>query len=102
MDSRLLSHQSSAGAAMLSALEMSLLNLRKYWPRGWPGLGLVFERCVQQLGYALQPDDPRQLAVAQCAQAVAQWLEQEGDACNGRDANPSTTTACTWPIPWCA
>lgn len=78
MDSRLLSHQSSAGAAMLSALEMSLLNLRKYWPRGWPGLGLVFERCVQQLGYPLQPDDPRQLAVAQCAQAVAQWLEQEG------------------------
>ena len=88
MDSRLLAHDNPPGAAMLGALEVSLLNLREYWPRGWPGLPLVFARCAQQLGYTMQPLDPRQLAVARCAQEVAQWLERDGVNLQRRGKEP--------------
>ena len=88
MDSRLMSDDTPPGAAMLGALEVSLLNLRTYWPQGWPGLGLVFERCVQQLGYPAQPRDPHQQAVARCAQAVARWLEREGTRRHRRGLEP--------------
>ena len=78
MDSRDLISQSHQGANLLGTLEVSLLNLREYWPLGWPGLPLVFERCLAQLGFSLRPPGVRLQAVANCAIEVAQWLEQEG------------------------
>lgn len=78
MDSRYLSDDNPEGQASLGFLEVTLLNLREFWPAQWPGLPLVFERCLSQLGYSLVPNDPRLLAVAQTAQEVAQWLEREG------------------------
>jgi hypothetical protein len=88
MDSRMISDDTPAGAAMLGALEVSLLNLREFWPSGWPGLGLVFERCALQLGYSMQPRDPRQLAVARCGQAVAHLLELEGERLHRQGREP--------------
>jgi hypothetical protein len=78
MDSRYLSRVNPQGQALLGALEVSLINLREKWPQGWPGLALVFERCVQQLGLSATRRSPRLLAVARCAQEVAAVLEQHG------------------------
>lgn len=73
---------------LLGSLELTLLNLRKKWPRGWPGLSLVFERCLQQLGYSLGPSGMRLQSVANCAAEVAQWLEQEGRRMHRRRCEP--------------
>lgn len=89
MDARLLSDDAPQGQALLGVLEVSLLNLRERWPRGWPGLPLVFERCVVQLGHSITPRDSRLLAVAQCAQDVALWLEREGIKAHRRGQEPN-------------
>ena len=66
------------GSSLLGMLEVSLLNLRTCWPHGWPGLPLVFERCLEQLGFNLQPHATGLQAVTRCALEVAEWLEREG------------------------
>ena len=78
MDSRYLSDIHPLGQDLLGRLEISLLNLREFWPQGWPGLPLVFERCMSQLGYSMQPREPRLLAMARCALEVGEWLERDG------------------------
>ncbi len=88
MDSRLYAQDNPQGPAVLGMLEVSLLNLRECWPRGWPGLPLVFECCVSQLGYTMQPSDGRQAAVANCALEVAQWIEREGRQHQRRGQEP--------------
>ena len=76
------------GATLMGVLEVTLLNLRERWPRGWPGLPLIFQRCVTQLGHPLKPPTPRLQSVASCALEVAQWLEQEGRRTQRRGREP--------------
>jgi hypothetical protein len=78
MDSHDFSDSPHQGSALMGTLEVSLLNLREHWPRHWPGLPLVFERCIAQLGGSMTPASPRLRAVADCAVEVAHWLEREG------------------------
>jgi hypothetical protein len=78
MDSQCLSDDNLRGQALLGELEVSLLNLRERWPQRWPGLHLVFQRCLSQLQLSPTPASSRLQAVAACAQAVGAWLERDG------------------------
>ena len=84
----MISQDRPPGAALLGTLEVTLLNLRKHWPQGWPGLQLVWERCLAQLGYSLPPHDSRLRAIANCAVEVAQWLEREGKRLQEQGVEP--------------
>lgn len=88
MDSGYLLDDHPQGQALLGTLEVSLLNLRERWPEAWPGLPLIFERCMAQLGYDMQPHDPRLRAVASCAHETASWLEREGARAHRRGLEP--------------
>ncbi len=69
------------GRALIGKLELSLLNLREYWPHGWPGLLLVYQRCMQQLGHSARHSlPPRLQAIDACAHEVAEWLERDGSS----------------------
>lgn len=81
--------QDQHAQALMGTLELSLLNLRERWPHGWPGLGLVFERCMQQLGHAdghILP--PRLKAINTCAHALGAWLERDGNRRRRDNAEP--------------
>jgi hypothetical protein len=89
MNSRRLSDDNPQGVALLRMLEVSLINLRDYWPQGWPGLPLIFSRCLAQLDLSPSPREKRLQAVASCALEVAQWLEHEGSHLQQRGQEPS-------------
>jgi len=64
--------------ALMDSLELSLRNLRDRWPEPWPGLALVFDRCVQRLGWAANGLSPRLQALTRAAHAIAAEIERDG------------------------
>lgn len=63
---------------LFGSLELSLANLRQGWPRSWPGVDLVLQRCWQRLGIAVQPQSDRTARVLAWSLNVAQAVEQDG------------------------
>ena len=81
--------QNKRAQSLMGTLELSLLNLRERWPHGWPGLGLVFERCMRQLGHSDRHTLPPRLQVIHtCAQELGAWLERDGSRRHRDDAEP--------------
>ena len=66
--------------ALMDSLELSLRNLRDCWPEPWPGLALVFDRCVQRLGWSADGSSPRLQALTRAAHAIAAEIERDGRA----------------------
>ena len=61
------------------ALEKSFGNLRERWPNGWPGLPLVLQQCLRQLGcHSGIRLGARQRVMHRCMDEVAQCIEQDG------------------------
>lgn len=65
----------------LTYLETTLQNLRDKWPDQWPGLGVVFESSLRQLGFdANVKMTPRNVALRNCTLSVIQAIEKDGTA----------------------
>jgi len=65
--------------ALLDSLEFSLTSLRDRWPARWPGLKMVFDRCLDQLGAGPQRS-LRMKSLVSAAHAIAQAIEDDGVA----------------------
>ena len=63
------------GIDLLDSLQQSLLNLRECWPAQWPGLALVFDRCLQRLGWSTAQASPRLQTLVNCAHEIAANIE---------------------------
>lgn len=70
----------SSQHALMDSLELTLQNLRQCWPNSWPGLPLVFDRCLQRLGWASKDASPRLQALTRAAHAIAVEIDQDGAA----------------------
>lgn len=64
--------------ALMDSLDFSLRSLRKRWPGPWPGLTLVFDRCLQRLGRASEGLPARLQALTDAAHAIAAEIERDG------------------------
>lgn len=74
----------------LSYLEATLTNLRAKWPDQWPGMGVVVNQALQQLGYvegmALSTQDQ---ALRNCIDSVIEMIEADGKARHAAQQEPS-------------
>lgn len=75
------------GIDLLDSLQQSLLNLRQCWPADWPGLALVFDRCMQRLGWPTAGAAPRLQALVNCAHEIAANIEDAARLLN--EAEPA-------------
>lgn len=73
-------HSVAGQHALMDSLEFSLRSLRECWPNSWPGLSLVFDRCLQRLGWGSDDVSPRLLALTRAAHAIAAATERDGRA----------------------
>jgi len=64
--------------AYLSEVTMALRNLRRPWPKGWPGLPLVFQRAWQQLALGSPRKGSRVHALQAFGLAVCEQIERDG------------------------
>lgn len=69
------SSASADGSALLASLQQSLLNLRQPWPQAWPGLTIVFDHCMDRLGWPVSGTDPRIRALVHSAHEIAGNIE---------------------------
>ena len=60
-------------------LNVSLMNLRRSWPHGWPGMQAVVAGCFQRLDLDLVPTDPAMLTCTRCIHDLSDWLERDGE-----------------------
>jgi hypothetical protein len=60
----------------MSLLRLTLRNLRRAWPREWPGLPLVARSCLTQLG--VHADGPNQGRRVSCLLELACVVEEDG------------------------
>lgn len=74
---------------LLASLETSLANLRQRWPRQWPGLPLVFERCWQQLGHSQEHLGRDTEALVALGQRITQYIETDGQRRDALGAEPA-------------
>jgi hypothetical protein len=74
---------------LLASLETSLSNLRQRWPRQWPGLPLVFERCWQQLGHSPECLGRGTVAMIALGQRITQHIETDGQRRAALGAEPA-------------
>ena len=63
----------------LSYLETTLQNLRDKWPHDWPGLGVVLNSSLHQLGFEVKTQLPaRDRALYDCMLSVIHAIEKDG------------------------
>ncbi|MEK7344224.1 MAG: hypothetical protein AAB176_00895 [Pseudomonadota bacterium] len=69
---------SLAAMPTLSQLTTALRNLRRPWPRAWPGLPLVFERAWHRLDLASPRAGSRAHALRAFGRSVTEQVERDG------------------------
>jgi hypothetical protein len=81
----------SPRAAMptLTQLTTALRNLRRAWPKTWPGLPLVFERACHRLDLASPHADPRVQALLAFGRAVTEQVERDGAQRHAQGQEPA-------------
>jgi hypothetical protein len=75
--------------ASLTELATSLRNLRRPWPKGWPGLPLVFQRAWQQLALGSPRLGSRVHALQSFGRSVCEQIERDGAQRHVRGAEPA-------------
>jgi hypothetical protein len=65
----------------IKELQATLIRLHASWGQQWPGLPLIMDRCLAQLGYqAGSPMEESTQALHDCIQHVAKLIENDGQA----------------------
>ncbi len=68
--------------AMISLIELraTYLNLQLAWPDKWPGLPIIFDQCVNQLGWELSAMSalPQTFSLYHCSKELAEFIEENG------------------------
>lgn len=73
----------------LSYLEVTLKNLRDRWPDKWPGLAVVVDSALRQLGFNASVKLPaRQQALHDCMADVIDAIEKDGKNRAGKHQEP--------------
>ena len=75
--------------ASLSEVTMALRNLRRPWPKGWPGLPLVFQRAWQQLALGSPRKGSRVHALQAFGLGVCEQIERDGALRHAIGAEPA-------------
>lgn len=78
-----------AAKPTLAGLAISLRNLRRPWPQGWPGLPLVFQRAWQQLDLGRPRPGSRTHAWQVFGHSICAHIEQDGAQRHARHAEPA-------------
>jgi hypothetical protein len=73
----------------LSQLTTALRNLRRPWPKTWPGLPLVFERACHRLALASPHPDARVQALLAFGLAVTEQVERDGAQRHAQGQEPA-------------
>lgn len=73
----------------LTDLVTTLRNLRRPWPKGWPGLPLVFQRAWQQLALGSPRMGSRVHALQAFGLSVCGQIERDGAQRQARGAEPA-------------
>ena len=75
--------------ASLSEVAVALRNLRRPWPKGWPGLPLVFQRAWQQLALGSPRKGSRVHALQAFGLGVCEQIERDGAQRHALGAEPA-------------
>jgi hypothetical protein len=75
--------------ASLSEVAVALRNLRRPWPKGWPGLPLVFQRAWQQLALGSPRMGSRVHALQAFGLGVCEQIERDGALRHAIGAEPA-------------
>lgn len=73
----------------LTEVAVTLRNLRRPWPKGWPGLPLVFQRAWQQLALGSPRKGSRVHALQAFGLVVCEQIELDGAQRHARGAEPA-------------
>ena len=79
--------------AMISLIELraTYLNLQRAWPDKWPGLPVVFDQCMNQLGWeqSLTIALPQTFSLYQCSKELAKFIEENGKSQFDKNQEPA-------------
>ena len=79
--------------AMISLIELraTYLNLQRAWPDKWPGLPVVFDQCMNQLGWkqSLTSALPQTFSLYHCSKELAEFIEENGKSQSDKSQEPA-------------
>lgn len=79
--------------AMISLIELreTYLNLQLAWPDKWPGLPIIFDQCVNQLGweYSSRSALPQTFSLYHCSKELAEFIEENGKSQLDKNQEPA-------------
>jgi len=78
---------------MISLIELraTYLNLQRAWPDKWPGLPVVFDQCMNQLGWeqSLTSALPQTFSLYHCSKELAEFIEENGKSQFDKNQEPA-------------
>ena len=78
---------------MISLIELraTYLNLQRAWPDKWPGLPVVFDQCMNQLGWPFFSMSalPQTFSLYQCSKELAEFIEENGKSQFDKNQEPA-------------
>ena len=78
---------------MISLIELreTYLNLQLAWPDKWPGLPIIFDQCVKQLGWELSAMSalPQTFSLYHCSKELAEFIEENGKSQFDKNQEPA-------------
>jgi hypothetical protein len=78
---------------MISLIELreTYLNLQLAWPDKWPGLPIIFDQCVNQLGweYSSRSALPQTFSLYHCSKELAEFIEENGKSQFDKNQEPA-------------
>jgi hypothetical protein len=79
--------------AMISLIELraTYLNLQRAWTDKWPGLPVVFDQCMNQLGWkqSLTSALPQTFSLYHCSKELAEFIEENGKSQSDKNEEPA-------------
>ena len=79
--------------SMISLIELraTYLNLQRAWPDKWPGLPVVFDQCMNQLGWeqSLTSALPQTFSLYHCSKELAEFIEDNGRSQFDKNQEPA-------------
>ncbi len=79
--------------SMISLIQLreTYLNLQLAWPDKWPGLPIIFDQCVNQLGWAHSSMSalPQTFSLYHCSKKVAEFIEENGKSRYDKNEEPA-------------
>ena len=79
--------------AMISLIELraTYLNLQRAWPDKWLGLPVVFDQCMNQLGWeqSLTSALPQTFSLYHCSKELAEFIEENGKSQFDKNQEPA-------------